>query len=89
MADQSHINDMRAAVRGDLERARARNPAIFEHALAVQTPEPQAETPAEPEPVALVEPEPEPQVQPEPAAEPEPPTAPEAERSFFARLFRR
>ncbi len=30
MGDQSHLEAMREAIRGDLERARARRPSIFE-----------------------------------------------------------
>jgi hypothetical protein len=92
--EQSHLEDMRAAIRGDLERARSRNPDIFE-AVATQPvvepdpapvtepvlepePEPIAEAVSEPE--ALVEPEP------EPAVEPEPEPAPEPRKGFLARL---
>jgi hypothetical protein len=94
MREQSQIEDMRAAIRGDLERARSRNPDIFE-AVATQPvaepePEPAAEAEPEPtvepdpEPEAVVEPEPEPE--PEPAAEPEPEPEPEPRRSLLARL---
>src|SRR5712691_11743801 len=49
--EESQIDDMRAAVRGDLERARARRPSIFER-------------PAAP-PLAAVEPDPQPEPEPE------------------------
>jgi hypothetical protein len=94
LADQSHIDAMRAAVRGDLERARARNPAIFEGRVAVE-PVDEVET-AEPEPE--LEPSPPPVTEQAPAAyqtpvmevqpEPDPPPPP-ARRSFWSRLFRR
>ena len=70
MGEQSHKDAMREAIRGDLERARSRNPSIFERPAA----------PAEPEPAPLaVVPEPEPELvtesapvvpKPEPEAEP-------------------
>ena len=76
MREQSHLDAMREAVRGDLERARSRNPSIFENAVPAQAPAP------EPEPVlqAVLEPEPEPQREVEP--EPEPVAKP----SFLGRL---
>ena len=52
MREQSHIDAMREAVRGDLERARERRPSIFERPAA--PPEP------EPEPLVAELPEPEP-----------------------------
>jgi hypothetical protein len=72
MADQSHLEAMREAIRGDLERARARRPSIFERPAPPPVEIRKAAPPApEPEPVA-VEPEPV-AVEPEPAAvEPEP-----------------
>jgi hypothetical protein len=62
MRDESHIDDMRAAVRGDLERARARGATIFERPAApppvVEEPDPQPEPEPEPEPEAPFEPPP-------------------------------
>ena len=83
MREQSHLDAMREAVRGDLERARSRNPSIFENAVPAQAPAPEQPEPLpepvvqavpEPEPLVQAEPEPEPVVQtdPEPEAEPEP-----------------
>jgi len=60
---------MRAAVRGDLERARARRSSIFERPAA---PPPAA---AEPDPQPEPEPEPEQTIEPPPAAA-APPAAP-------------
>ena len=92
MADQSHIEAMRAAVRGDLERARAKNPGIFEGQVAVEAvePEPEPTPPPVPEPTPTPIPEPTPEPVPEPTLSPipEPSPAPAA-RSFWARLFRR
>ena len=48
MREESQIDDMRAAVRGDLERARARRPSVFERPAA--PPFPAAEPDARPEP---------------------------------------
>jgi hypothetical protein len=62
VTEKSHIDDMRAAVRGDLERARARRGSVFER-------------PAVPAP-AVQEPEPEPQPEPEPEPEPAEPFEP-------------
>ena len=64
---------MRAAVRGDLERARARRSSIFEPAV----PPPAAE-----EPPPAVEPEPETAVEAEPGAATESP----AERTLLGRF---
>src|SRR5262245_27536332 len=85
MGEQSHKEAMREAIRGDLERARSRNPSIFEGASPPPAPaEPagkiglQGTAEQEPivEPVVQPEPEPEPvvEVEPEPVAavEPEP-----------------
>ncbi len=82
MAEQSHLEAMREAIRGDLERARSRRPSIFERPapppLEVRAPTEQAPEPA-PEPAAVepvaVEPEPEPVSEPvsdEPEPLPEP-----------------
>jgi hypothetical protein len=48
--EQSHIDAMRAAIRGDLERARARRPSIFERPAAPPVAEDPEPTP-EPMPV--------------------------------------
>jgi len=58
LRDQSHIDDMRAAIRGDLERARARRPSIF---ARPSPPPPPAKEPPQPETVAEAEPEPSPE----------------------------
>jgi hypothetical protein len=87
MAEQSHKEAMREAIRGDLERARSRNPLIFERPAAplepervplaaVSEPVPEPVPATEPEPVTVV-PEPEPEPEPEPAAEAEPDPEPE------------
>ena len=91
MADQSqsHIEDMRAAVRGDLERARARNPSIFEAVGVEVMEEVEPEPASEPSPPPVSEPTPvmsaQPVQEPEPALEPSPVPA---ARSFWSRLFR-
>jgi len=77
MREQSHIDAMREAVRGDLERARNRRPSIFERPAPPPLEIREAPSPLEPEPqpepvVAAVEPEPEPVVAGEPAAPPTP-----------------
>jgi hypothetical protein len=64
--EESQIDDMRAAVRGDLERARARRPSIFERPAA---PPPAAEEP-DPQPESRPEPEPELELVPEPSMDP-------------------
>ncbi len=56
MGDQSHLEAMREAIRGDLERARARRPSIFERPAP-----PPVEIRAQPSPPSL---------QPEPAIRP-------------------
>ncbi len=96
MREQSHIDDMRAAIRGDLERARARRPSIFERPSVsvvpevrdeelVEAPEPEPVVGAEPElEVAAAAREPEPEV-----AVAEVPREPERRPGLIARLFRR
>jgi hypothetical protein len=73
MDDQSQIDAMRAAVRGDLDRARARRAADpwrsdepSAHPLQAV-----AEPAAEPEPEVMPEPEPEPVAEAEPVEEPQ------------------
>ncbi|HSS72614.1 MAG TPA: hypothetical protein VLK53_03510 [Gaiellaceae bacterium] len=86
MRDKSQLDDMRAALRGDLERARERRGTT----LLDPEPEPQAELEPEAEPQAQVsdtpdetsgvveqvsdtsEPEPEPEPEPDPEPEPTP-----------------
>jgi hypothetical protein len=63
--EESQIDDMRAAVRGDLERARARRPSIFER--------PAAPPPAAGKPDPQPEPEPELPIELPPAAAAPPP----------------
>ena len=88
MREQSHLDAMREAIRGDLERARSRNPSIFENAVPAQAsaaePKPVVQTVPEPEPVLPSVPEPEPEPLPEVDVEPEPEPAPKA--SFLGRL---
>jgi len=83
--DESHIDDMRAAVRGDFERARARGATIFERPAApppmVEEPDPQPEPEPEPQPEPEPEPEPEEPFEPPPAA-----VAPPPERRLRDRL---
>jgi hypothetical protein len=96
MGEQSHKEAMREAIKGDLERARSRNPSIFERPAARLEPEPERaplavvpEPAPEPEPVAVVpEPEPEPEPVAEPEPQPEPVAAPEPpKRKRFRLLF--
>jgi hypothetical protein len=75
--EKSHLKEMREAIRGDLERARARRPSIFEQPspppAAVEpmaVPEPESEP--EPEPVELSEPVESAPTEPESEPEPEP-----------------
>ena len=98
MREQSQINDMRAAIRGDLERARAsresdpwREPEGSEPDLRDGIPDPELlEIEPEPAPALVHEPEPveaEPvPVEPEDVEEPAPATP---RRGFFGSLFRR
>jgi hypothetical protein len=104
MKEQSQLDAMRAAVRGDLERAQARRDAD-----PWRAPEPQpepiqplspevSETPAleaerEPELPLAPEPEREPEAVAEVEPEPEPPAPPappvsDTKRGFLSRLFR-
>jgi hypothetical protein len=105
MREKSQIEDMRAALRGDLERARARReedpwrqsapqPPIVPQPDpdVVPTPDPEPE----PGPDVLPEPDPEPATPPDPAPSPELPPDPEPAPTpagsglgFFARLFGR
>jgi hypothetical protein len=81
MTEESQIDHMRAAVRGDLERARARRPSIFERAAA---PPPAAEEP-DPLPDPEPDPEPEPPFEPPPAATAPPPEPRLRDRLVFWR----
>jgi outer membrane biosynthesis protein TonB len=92
MKDKSQKDDMRAALQGDLERARERRgPTLLdrepEEEPVVEEPEPVpvavAEPEPEPEPVAVAEPEPEPVAIEEPAPEPEPEVEPEPKRRLL------
>jgi hypothetical protein len=90
MAEQSHLDAMREAIRGDLERARARRPSIFERPapppLEIREAPPRE---PEPEPVAVKpEAEPEAAIDEPLAVEPEPgePEPAEQRRSFISRL---
>jgi fused signal recognition particle receptor len=86
MRDQSQIDDMRAAIRGDLERARARREAD-PWREPVETPAAEPEPVAEPEPEPVMEAPPEPEPEPEPAVAEVPEAEPEPKRGFLARLF--
>jgi len=72
MPEESQIEAMRAAIRGDLERARSRRPTVFERPAAPPIPPPlPPPVAAEPEPELIPEPEPVPaDVVPEPAPRP-------------------
>jgi hypothetical protein len=104
MREKSQIDDMRAALRGDLERARARReedpwrqsapqPPITPQPDPDLVPTPTPEPPTEPD--VVPEPEPEPATPPDPAPTPELPPEPEpapaasSRPGFFARLFGR
>jgi len=105
MREESHLDDMRAAIRGDFDRLAERRGG---QELMNASPEPaepveSAETSVEPgppmaldpapEPLAAREPEPETEPAPEPVAEAhheDPPTPkPEPRRSWLARLLGR
>jgi hypothetical protein len=90
MREQSQLDDMRAAIRGDLERAKARREAEATPPDLESLPEPTTRmkvtlTPPTREP----EPEPEPEsLRPEVSETERPQTEPEPEqKGFFARLF--
>ena len=78
MTEQSHLDAMRAAIRGDLERARARRPSIFERPAGAPVEVEEPEPVPVPEPVQAPEPELEVVVEPEPVPEPEPAAEPES-----------
>jgi hypothetical protein len=93
MREESHLDEMRTAIRGDFERLaerrgeqdlmRVADEASLEPSVEAHEPELAVEVPA-----AEVEAEPEPEARPEPDAEPEPEAQPEpAQRSWLARLF--
>ena len=87
MKDQSHIEAMREAVRGDLERARNRRPSIFERPAPPPAAVPEPEPEPEPEPVvATVEPEFDPEPEPEPVVAEDPPAP---KRRFTLAFWRR
>jgi hypothetical protein len=103
MREESHLDEMRTAIRGDFERLAERRgeqdlmrvadeaspePSVEAHEPELAVEVPAAEVEAEPVPAAEVEAEPEPEARPEPDAEPEPEARPEpAQRSWLARLF--
>jgi hypothetical protein len=80
MKERSQLEDMRAALQGDLERARERRGATLldPEPESAAEPEPQAEVPDIPDeaPELVVQvpqtPEPEPEAEPEPEPEPTP-----------------
>ncbi len=74
MKEQSQLDDMRAAIRGDLERAKARR----EPPVLAAVPEPEPEVAPEPQ---APEPAPEPDLPFAPEPEPRP--------SFLSKLLRR
>jgi hypothetical protein len=95
--EESHLDDMRAAIRGDFERLQERRGE--QELMRVGEPEPEPETEHAPEPAPEPEPEPEPDSSEDastdtaPAAEPEPAAeaaqrAP-AQRSWLDRLLGR
>jgi hypothetical protein len=96
MKEKSQLEDMRAAIRGDIERARARREAdpwrtqepeqpLTEAAAQQDAPEPELVPEPEPEPVAqLAEEAPESATLPEEAPEPQP-----TKKGFWSGLFGR
>jgi pilus assembly protein FimV len=93
MREESHLDEMRTAIRGDFERlAERRGEQDLMRVADEASPEPSVEA-HEPElavevPAAEVEAEPEPEARPELDAEPEPEAQAEpAQRSWLARLF--
>jgi cell division septation protein DedD len=97
MREKSQLEDMRAAIRGDMERARARREADpWRTPDSERQPAPGPAQESEPAQEAAPEPEPEPaaeaavnEIEPPPSAQPaaEPPAP--AKRGFFGRLFGR
>jgi len=85
MREESHLDEMRTAIRGDFERlAERRGEQDLMRVADEASPEPSVEA-HEPElavEVSAAEAEPEPDAQPEPETQPEP-----AQRSWLARLF--
>lgn len=87
MREESHLDEMRTAIRGDFERLaerrgeqdlmRVADEASSEASVEAHEPKLTVEAPA-----AEAEAEPEPEARPEPEAQPEP-----AQRSWLARLF--
>ena len=73
MREQSHLDAMREAVRGDIERAKERRPSIFERPAPPPV-EIRQERPAQPAPAPVSAPvaEPDPEAYPEPETRPEP-----------------
>jgi hypothetical protein len=99
--EESHLDDMRAAIRGDFERlARRRGSQELMHEPAEPQPPAEPEPPTEPKPPTEPEPQTQPELMPEPEhlpavrasedeAPPEEPIADEGppRRGFFARLL--
>jgi fused signal recognition particle receptor len=99
MREKSQLDDMRAAIRGDLERARARREADPwrepqaepepTQSLRPEVPETRVPEPErEPELPFTPEPEPDQSLRPEVSETPTPEPEPEPKRGFFSRLFR-
>src|SRR5581483_1392111 len=88
MREQSHIDAMREAVRGDIERAKKRRESIFERgatpAFEIRADPPSNKLLQSPEPAPEPEPEPEVQPEPEPEVEPVAAEAPAPKRSRWA-----
>ena len=81
MKEQSQIEEMRAALRGDRERAEQARKRSLENVRTLVERPPASAVPREPRP------EPQPERQPEP--EPEPAPAPERRRGLFGLRRRR
>ena len=78
MREESHLDDMRSAIRGDFERLAERRGG--QELMSVDDEPPERDVgDAEPDPELTIEavapPAPEPEPEPEPTAEPEPPLA--------------
>lgn len=89
MREESHLDDMRSAIRGDFERLAERRGE--QELMRVVEGEPSPEVveapPAEPAPLLALSPPLLVEVEPEPAPEPELDEEPPPERSWFARFF--
>ena len=99
MREESHLEEMRSAIRGDFERLAQRrgdqellrvgeepsDAAGDEPEIAESPPEPEPELQAEVDQAPRVEPQPEPEPEPEPGPDPEP--EPEPRRSWLSRFL--